>query len=530
MQKLTIDEYRDAGLTKLGRCEEMIDLHQQPELGSPLPEPPQHSSTVVATSPTESSGWNLPSSYYQNLPSAMLNGGETLSPQSDRSPRERVWLSPLDNIEAYDMDAHSYNVRASSPKSDLFQTARDPSSDSIWVVIDEFFDSMYVVFPIISYLDVAARIVAEPDWTALPSLRTLLLSMRLLNAAASYRIGSRNKDEVCSLIRQVEASRLTYDFSDPPTLDAVACALFLFTAYNVLDKHNRAFLYLDEALNLFEAGLPFNEEEAWRTTRMGQVLFNTETATVALYGTKTRRVRALNPSAVAAQCSSRQSYHELTKTGEVAAHLLDILTRINLAEDSDGLEHIPAESQGNMEIIFRATVPEQHQYSRIQAADVLITRQWQLSSKLTQNLAVGRVSSPVSQASLESIGIIAMSWTCALKDGELRIIGLAKLAGLAQNINKLAIRGECQHVLHGLVGAIMREDHERQYAPLLTSILPHELSIPRTLGLQNKRTDHRHVLPAGRVASAEPAPTELINSDLFSWALAEEPSAEFFTG
>ena len=70
----------------------------------------------------------------------------------------------------------------------------------IWSSVHEFFNTAYVIFPIVSFADVAARLVETPNWFAVPDLRTLLLSLRLLNAAAQYRIDAKDENHIQNLI------------------------------------------------------------------------------------------------------------------------------------------------------------------------------------------------------------------------------------------------------------------------------------------------------------------------------------------
>lgn len=368
--------------------------------------------------------------------------------------------------------------------------AVDPSrSDEIWNVVDEFFDTMYVVFPVLSYAGLASRLIIEPAWNTVPDFRTLLLSVKLVNAAGQYRMAPETGVSLSDLIKQVEASRLDYEFADPPTLDAVVISLFLFTAYNVLEKHNRAFLYLDEALSLVEAVEAVDdEEERHRKLQIEQVLFNTEAATMAIYADKNRRPRARKPARVTEGATGlgigpqisagggiggmmmMTTTNTIAESDRVAMHLLRRLTEIHLAENAEALEVVDIEFEADMATLFWA-VFNRHRYSRIQAADVVVTRQWQLSSKLVASLKQGRGISKRFQESIELLGLTAMSWICLLGEGELRIVGLGKLSGLAQNIHALAGRGRCQYILGGLAGAVIKEDHEKIFAPQLADVV-----------------------------------------------------------
>lgn len=182
---------------------------------------------------------------FDEFPEGVLTDQELVLPDS---------VPPLDQDLAN--PANPYSIT-----HDSFQTPRTQRDVDIWNGVHEFFNTVYINFPIVSYADVAARLIGTPDWFAVPDLRTLLLSLRLVNATAVYRIDAQNENHLRNLIHQVETSRLSHDFADSATLDAVVCFLFLFTAYNVLEKHGRAFLYLGEAFSLLEAVSPSNEKE-----------------------------------------------------------------------------------------------------------------------------------------------------------------------------------------------------------------------------------------------------------------------------
>ena len=349
---------------------------------------------------------------------------------------------------------------------------------NVWDDILEFFDTLYMIFPILSFETITSRLMAQPNWTEVPDLRTLLLAIRLLNAAGRYRMEAINKPDLCELIRQVETSRLEYDFAEVVTMDDVVCSLCLFTAHNVLEKHNRAFLYLDEAISLFEMVSPDAEEQ--RRLRIEQVLYNTEAATHTIYAPRQRRRRARAPSVSHEQLSLELS--EMQEPNRIAIHLLNCLTQINLDKAPDGLEEGSKIGEVDVEALFETGL-KQHRYSRIQAADVVVTRQWRLSSRLAECKVGGRPTGYLSQQAIERLGVQVMSWICLLKDGELRIVGLGKLAGLIQNICVLAGQASCRYVLAGLSSAIMREDYDKTYTPSLTQmIMSMTSSVPQLMG------------------------------------------------
>jgi hypothetical protein len=359
----------------------------------------------------------------------------------------------------------------------------EPKPDSeIWRSVQQFFETMHVIFPVLSYTDLLTRFVLEPQWSALPDLRTLLLAVRMVTAAGEHRMTANNAENLKDFIGQVERSRLCYDFAERPTLDEVIISLFLFTSYNVLEKHNRAFLYLDEALSLMETVQIVGAGEEVRRMHIEQVLYNTEAASSAIYAGKGRRCRAKKPSVNLERSSIKPSIIETSEQSErVALHLLDRLTEIHVAEDEEALRIISAALETDMNTLFGAAFG-MHRYCRIQAADVAVSRQWQLSSKLVSSLRQQTSAEKLRQSTIESLGTAALAWVCLLKEGEPRIVGLGKLSGLAKNIVTLTGGKFPSYPVAGLVSAIIREDHERKFAPELADVvLPMVVTIPSTL-------------------------------------------------
>ncbi|CAH0020337.1 unnamed protein product [Clonostachys rhizophaga] len=364
----------------------------------------------------------------------------------------------LDGVELASSQIYPLDSRPSE------ETATHQTAD-IWESIDEFFDTTYLIFPIVSYAELASRLVIEPNWETVSDLRTLLYSIRLVNSAARYRMDHQNRDGLVQHIAEVESSRQAYDFADPATLDAVFCSLALFTANSVLAKHGRAFLHLNEAQILFDHVEPSGYEEQQRKLRVEQVLHNTESATLAIYGSKEKMLQARKRLTCSDIVPARVGGAETgDRLGKVASQLLHCLTRIHLASNADDISKVNLGSDAVLSSLG------QHRYSRIQSADVMVTRQWQLSCKIIASYQerAGREKPPASM--MESLGVIAMSWICVLKQGELRIVGLGKLAELAINIFRLPGGGH-QDSLRGLTGAVMKEDYEGKFALTLADLV-----------------------------------------------------------
>ncbi|KIW68744.1 hypothetical protein PV04_04667 [Phialophora macrospora] len=389
---------------------------------------------------------------------------------------------PSDCLESSAAAAQSPNGLPVFPPATMQSLFESKPDSDIWRSVQQFFETMHVIFPVLSYTDLLTRFVLEPQWSALPDLRTLLLAVRMVTAAGEHRMTANNAESLKDFIEQVERSRLCYDFAECPTLDEVIISLFLFTSYNVLEKHNRAFLYLDEALSLMETVQIVDADEQVRRMHIEQVLYNTEAASSAIYAGKSRRRRAKRPCVNHNRSSIKPLRIETSEQSErVALHLLDRLTEIHVAEDEEALRIINAASENDMNTLFGAAFG-MHRYCRIQAADVAVSRQWQLSSKLVSGIRRQTGAEKLRQSTIEGLATAALAWVCLLKEGEPRIVGLGKLSGLAKNIVTLSGGKFPSYPVAGLVSTIIREDHERKFAPELADVvLPMVATIPSTL-------------------------------------------------
>ncbi|KAJ9617075.1 hypothetical protein H2200_000796 [Cladophialophora chaetospira] len=386
------------------------------------------------------------------------------------------------------LDSEQFSLTCAPPESLHEQS----SEQEIWSSIQQFFETMHVIFPVLSYTDLLSRVILQPEWTRIPHLRTLLLAVQMINATGDYRMTMKNDRTLEELTRRVEKSRLSYDFAESPTLDEVMISLFLFTSYNVREKHNRAFLYLDEALSLMESVRTVGGEDECRQTKIEQVLYNTEAASLAIYAGESKSRRARKPRLLFDHTPAGLSRIETGEESEkVALHLLERLTEIHVAEDTEAMHVLNTASETDLNGLFGAAFG-MHRYCRIQAADVAVTRQWQLSSKLITSTDRRTGSERLGQSFIENLGTAALAWVCLLKEGEARIVGLGKLAGLAQNMCTLSIGKSTSYSIAGLVSAIIREDHEKRFVPQLADLIsPMVLTTPRSLRLSRDAHDKK---------------------------------------
>jgi hypothetical protein len=330
-----------------------------------------------------------------------------------------------------------------------------------------------------------------------------------------YRIASVDITSLVATIQRVEKSRLGYKFAEPATLDDVVVSLFLFVAYNVLERHPRAYLYLDEAFSLLEI---VDTAEVSQRRLIEQVLVNTEKATAAIYARPGRNRRGMVPTnplevmPVSSSFDGKMSEHE-----ELALTLLNKLTTIYAASD---LAMLAEDSSLSSALNALRNMPsQQRQYCRIQAADAALSQQWQLFTKLVTNLGSRALSAGIATEKAEKLGVAAMSWICSLAGGELRIVGLGKIAGMLQAIRVVSNDNGCDAVVNGLVGALMREDHEKMFAPAVArvvtaSMAPSSALRGACLGL---RLPEPAIIQGASVSDTnKPLPAEWDNNDFAS--------------
>ncbi|KAL6242540.1 hypothetical protein RBB50_010680 [Rhinocladiella similis] len=347
--------------------------------------------------------------------------------------------------------------------------------------IQEYFDRGWFIFPLLSYEYVQSQLDTQPISKTSPEFRCLLLAIRLANATVEYRMTSENGTTLLDLIQRVETSRDDYDFAEPPTLDDVVVSTFLFVAFNILEKHVRAFLYLDEAISLLEEVKPVSEAELLRKQLIQQVLYNTEAASVAIYAHGSRRRRAKRPAKLLDKLPTTSSGSGfITQFDSLALLLLNRLSEIHLATDAEELQTTSNNLEGDLRTLFGVSL-QHHQFCRIQAADVAVTHQWRLSQGIATCSAEGLSASRPSLQEIEKLGITAMAWVCSLKEGELRIVGLGKLSGLARAIHATAGNNSCDYIIAGLVGAVMKEDHDQQFTPDLAEVITSRMTIPLSI-------------------------------------------------
>ncbi|KIX04739.1 uncharacterized protein Z518_05609 [Rhinocladiella mackenziei CBS 650.93] len=361
--------------------------------------------------------------------------------------------------------------------------------------VEKFLQDTYVILPVVDKGQLWDQILTNGTDHG---LRTLLEAIRMVNLGTLFRKTPKKEteDALVAQVKHVETLRSEEDFSESPNLDTVAVSLFLFCMYNVLWRHNRAFLYLGEACDLFGLVSQNLEEDGAsdirllrRLARLDLVLFNTEVATYSLYSKAShrRRKRACESGAALIRGDRGEDTLErvaddlllhLTEIHEISNSDLDV-TRNN-QDDHDGYEPIDlscfAEEQSSPSI-------------RMQTADVIISDHWRALESLvteTDNVSTSAVIPLISlrEASRRLTEMVChrasatLACICALDEGSLRVIGLGKLTSIVKSIKHLTMERrrraeptQCKNLMSGLVLTIAKADYERNFVAELSGCI-----------------------------------------------------------
>lgn len=384
-----------------------------------------------------------------------------------------------------------------------------------------FFRQGYVVYPILHYATVMREIDQEKHLYN-PEFRSVVLSIVMLNEACKVRLSPQHdQGAIKSLARTVENLRtnsVDYHFADNPSLDALVVSLFLFIAYNVMDKHSRAFCYLTEAIGLFDLLGEFSDPvNIVRQKRLRYVLYITESATVSIYGSQRKRMISDCPS-IPPDLSSLLSWHgqeteeqhsitggivdaDMANIDKHAVDLLIRMTRLHLAITVSEVAKITVDNK----LMTSMTRPQEcdtgpaNSYCDTQIADVAITRQWKLAglwwNDISRQPALS-FSDGLVNKTIEMLAMTALTWGRTLKPGHLRIVGLGKVVQLADSIcnisSKLGSVSSCTATIRHLIQTVAETDYDRYFAPQLSITEIRIGDIPRSLMFDDESLHYDH--------------------------------------
>ncbi|KAK9358506.1 hypothetical protein V1504DRAFT_460804 [Lipomyces starkeyi] len=388
--------------------------------------------------------------------------------------------------------------------------------------IQNFLEHMYAAFPIVDKNDLVQRLANADVMDLDADFKILCFAIKMFTLVREYRMEPTRRLENM-LVRHVEAleeERLMQGFADHPDIDTVVVSLFLFTAYNVLWKHNRAFLYLGEAIDLFdlvsrqiEEDQTLDKRRLRRLARLELVLFNTAAASYSIYGSRgtiTRRKPILSP---------RIGILLLESPDPTEVHLDKLLLRLTHVHATSIAQNYPDPLLDISRLLQKARIPtdpstadfagviqypsERQPPSALsgilrQTADIHISHHWRALEKMA--LAVkSRNRDTVNMEEQRKLmqvlcdkGASALAWTGSVDKGTVRIIGLGKLASIALDIYDLAygfrvgsvVAETCKTIIAGLLGTIVSLDYERAFADRLHNCIDNIMgntSTPRFL-------------------------------------------------
>jgi hypothetical protein len=372
------------------------------------------------------------------------------------------------------------------------------SKDLILKEISQFFHAGYAPFPVVHCETIVSKInlgayLSDHDFG------TLILSVSVLNEAARLRRApdreSTTLERMTDMTERFRTSETTSHFTDSPSMDTVVVSLFLFVAYSVLNKHNRAFCYLNEAIGLLDlVEEPDELVDQVRLQRLECVLFVTESASSAIYGPKRMRRIVRRPNNFTRSANNLLWYFteaafdsgdfgwsksRIEDLDRQAVELMLLMTSIHLATGVNEVASVTVDDR-LMASITRSLSANSEDTDDLpncsmQTADVAITRQWKLAAHWWMVLCAG----PFSMSSAESlsstaqiIGMTTLQWAKTLDPGYLRCVGLGKVVALTQIIGnisaKLGTLGSCVNIINDLIRIVETTDYQRDFAPQLS--------------------------------------------------------------
>jgi hypothetical protein len=362
-----------------------------------------------------------------------------------------------------------------------------------------FFSQAYVAYPVLHHPTIMKNF--DEDWhISNREFSALMLSVVVLNEACKVRLSPQHDPSVLEfLVKTIESLRISLDhdgrhFAENPSMDTVVVSLCLFIAYNVFQRHSRAFFYLTEAIGLFDlVPDPCDTVERVRQKRLAYILYITESATVSIYGSHRKRMISRRPSnpletvqsltwydqeAASQDDITDSTQDEIQHFDRQAVELLLLMTRLHLATNVAEVAKITVDDklmwclsnrlQGNH------STPLTLRYDT-QMADVAITRQWKLAGHWWNEMSLRPTlmsSSGAIESTIEMIATTAITWSKTLPRGYLRIVGLGKLVDLIDSMFNISTTlgklGDCTALMRHLMHTVAETDYDKYFAPQLS--------------------------------------------------------------
>lgn len=381
------------------------------------------------------------------------------------------------------------------------------SRQDILAELTTFFTEAYQRYPII-HAEILIHKVESELYCTDRDFRTILIAVFLLNEVIQFRRspdrGLARLDQLCKTLQRARAGPDGYDFAEFPTLDAVIVSLFLFVAYSVCERHNRAFTHLAEAIGLMElVEYPCDPVEIVIYHRLECLLFISEASSILVYGGIRKRRIARKPSNIpVAETSLFDFGSENTRLGEFSQtcfgldfvdldrQAMALLVALTHVYEAAGTTDVAKVAFHDNSISHAMADNDRSPTCLVQTADVAITRQLHLALHwwriLSNNSPRPRAKRSTSY-SLQLIGLTALQWISFLKPEECRIVGHGKFALLAETMFNISTTIEtipsCCSLIGNLIRTVSKVDHERSFAPRLSLIEICTEEVPRSIVL-----------------------------------------------
>lgn len=273
---------------------------------------------------------------------------------------------------------------ATGPASSLFQVSSRLSPEVIRWCLDAYFEHKYPLTPILHRGQVEARLWDSPISPEHYSLvaaccAVIALSPEILPPPPSELI----IPPADFLISETIRAREQCNVSENQSLTHVQISFFLYAVYFCKDKDNAAWYYLRESITMLQT-LRLHEETTYSTAedpllvtygrRMFWVLFITERA----YALQRNRPITLQETL---------SLPDIDSSGSDAEILLGFLDLVSLFRHFDGdfiatwnsatqSDAADLERLSTLQGLLKYTLPNVSNYTPIQQADLLVSRQW----------------------------------------------------------------------------------------------------------------------------------------------------------
>lgn len=458
---------------------------------------------------TDSASYGFAGDYFNNMSPEHTDAGVSLPP--DFNLDQLIFSTP--DVLPFDFDSTAMaepncavevarNAPSFPPEDGI-----DFSKEALTAEVSKYFWAVYQRYPM-WHLDTLLSKIEREEHTTSNEFRSTCLSIYLLNESVLFRKnphhGSSRLIQIATAIESTRASCNGDHFAECPSTNAVIVSLVLFIAYSVCDRHNLAFYHLNEAAGLLRMIDPstLDSLDSALYRRLEAILFITESASMLVYG-KARKNRMIPcPENLSTLESSMRWYPEQYRPSSVlpsdlanihlgsldnkAVNLLYALVSLYNATTAEEISKISISSPAVSEVIEQGVLGN----ASLQAADVDITRQWQLCLRWQEVLSSrkDKTSShcaPGAGYTLQIMGLTVLQYSRAIRPGECRIVGHGKLASLATAIfdiaSNLGILANCTAVIGDLIRTVYEMDYERYFAPELSLVQLCIEKVPRQI-------------------------------------------------